>query len=78
MLRKRSDRASCGATGTSGMLRTAEYDGGAAASRCVGGDDWKFLGGGDDDRDIDECLCNSFMRRVLSTRRKRSVRSRAR
>lgn len=76
MFLKRSERASCGGSGTRGMFRSDEYEGGA---------DWegggcgvpKSLGAGDADRECTERDVSSFMRFVLSTWRKRSVRSAA-
>ena len=77
MFLKRSERASCGGSGTRGMFRSDEYEGGEF---CWGGG-WgvpKSIGAGDVDRECTERDVSSFMRLVLRTWRKRSVRSAAR
>lgn len=66
MFLKRSDRASRGASGTSGMFLMEAYVGGAD---CDGGG-WgvpKSLGAGDEERDCDDRDVSSFMRFVLRT-----------
>ena len=72
MFLKRSDRASCGACGTKGMLRSDEYEGGALWS-CGGCGVPKSRGAGDEDLECTDRDVSSFMRFVLRTWRKRSV-----
>ena len=72
MFRKRSERVSCGACGSRGMLRSDEYEGSAVWTGGGCGVP-KSRGAGDEDRDVADRDVRSFMRFVLRTWRKRSV-----
>ena len=73
MFLKRSDRASRGASGTSGMFLSDAYVGGAAACDEGGWGVPKSRGAGDDERDCEVRDVRSFMRLVLRTWRNCSV-----